>query len=100
MRNCVIAFAALLICGMAASAEAQVITTYLPPAPPVVAAPVVVARPAPIATYYSAPALVAYPPRRYVVPAPVVVAPRVYTLRPKVYVRGQPLRNTIRAVTP
>lgn len=105
MKNCVIALGALLICGTAAAAQAQVITTYLPAAPPVVVAPApapVVISPAPVVTYYSAPVyppVVAYP-RRYFVPAPVVPAPFVYAVRPKVFVRGQPLRNAIRAATP
>jgi len=32
--------------------------------------------------------------------APAVVYPRSVVVRPKVYVRGQPLRNTLRAITP
>lgn len=102
MKSYLIAIGAALIGGAVAPAQAQVITTYLPPVPPVVAAPPVVVAPAPVVTYYSRPVyppVVAYP-RRYVVPAPVVIRPRVYALRPKVYVYGQPLRNAIRAVTP
>ncbi len=32
--------------------------------------------------------------------APAVVYPRSVVVRPKVYVRGQPVRNTLRAITP
>ncbi|HXT60542.1 MAG TPA: hypothetical protein VN699_18010 [Pirellulales bacterium] len=107
MRSLSIACGFLFVCGMAAAAQAQVVTSYLPPATVAYAAPpIIVAPPAPVVTYYSAPlyraplyAPVVYP-RRYVVPAPVVVRPRVYAVRPKVYVRGQPVRNTLRAVTP
>jgi hypothetical protein len=103
MKSLSIACGFLFVCGMAAAAQGQVVTTYLPPAPVAFAAapPIIVAPAAPVVTYYSAPvyAPVVYP-RRYVVPAPVVVRPRVYTVRPKVYIRGQPLRNTLRAVTP
>ncbi len=112
MKNCLIALGALLIAGTAAAAQAQVITTYLPVAPPAVVAPApvvvapapapVVFAPAPVVTYYARPIyppVIAYP-RRYVVPAPVVPGPFVYAVRPKVFVRGQPLRNAIRAATP
>lgn len=96
--------AALIVFASAQAAQAQVVSTFLPPpaivaAPPVIAPPVVVA-PTPVVTYYSAPVYGPVLPRRYVVPAPVVVRPRSYVVRPKVYVRGQPVRNTIRAFTP
>lgn len=103
MKSVFSALAALFVLALARTAEAQVVTTFLPPPAPVVAAapPIIVSPPAPVVTYYSAPVFgpVIYP-RRYVVPAPVVVRPRTYVLRPKVYVRGQPVRNYIRAVTP
>ncbi|HEV7225047.1 MAG TPA: hypothetical protein VGN42_20245 [Pirellulales bacterium] len=102
MKSLSIACGFLFVCGMAAAAQAQVAATYLPPTTVAYAAPpIIVAPPPPVATYYSAPlyAPVVYP-RRYVVPAPVVVRPRVYAVRPKVYVRGQPMRNAFRAVTP
>ncbi len=105
MKSYLIAIGAVLIGGAVAPAQAQVITTYLPPVPPIVTAPPpppVVVAPAPPVMYYARPVyppVVAYP-RRYVMPAPVVVRPRVYALRPKVYVYGQPLRNAIRAMTP
>ena len=103
MKSNFSALAALFVLALAHVAEAQVVTTFLPPPAPVLAAapPIIVSPPAPVVTYYSAPAFgtVIYP-RRYVVPAPVVVRPRTYVVRPKVYVRGRPLRNTIRAFTP
>jgi hypothetical protein len=103
MKSIYSALAALFVSALAHAAEAQVVTTFLPPPAPVLAAapPVIVSPPAPVITYYSAPAFgPVFYPRRYVVPAPVVVRPRTYVLRPKVYVRGQPVRNYIRAVTP
>lgn len=101
MKSIFAACGALLVLALADAAQAQVVTTFLPPPTLVTAPPVIVAPPAPVVTYYSVPAYgPVFYPRRYVVPAPVVVRPRTYVLRPKVYVRGQPLRNTIRAVTP
>lgn len=100
--KCLFATAAILVAlGLTETAQAQVVTTFLPPPAIVPSPPVVVAPSAPVVTYYSAPlyAPVVYP-RRYVVPAPVVVRPRTYVVRPKVYVRGRPVRNTIRAFTP
>ncbi|HUY92935.1 MAG TPA: hypothetical protein VMV10_29670 [Pirellulales bacterium] len=101
MKSLFAAVAALVAFGLADAAQAQVVTTFLPPAAIAPSPPVVVALPAPVVAYYSAPIYgpVIFP-RRYVVPAPVIVRPRTYLVRPKVYVRGQPLRNTIRAVTP
>ena len=79
-------------------------------APPVVAAPVttyyapapVVAAPAPVTTYY-APAPVAAPVVAAPVVAPPVVVARygrsIYGTR-QVYYPGQPVLNTLRAITP
>jgi hypothetical protein len=61
-----------------------VTSTYVAPAAYVAPAPVVTYRPVVPYTTYAVP---------YIAARPVVV-------RPKVYVPGQPIRNTIRAITP
>lgn len=99
MRTIVFALTAIVVVGTAASAWAQRVVTYYPAA-------------APVATYYapSVPVATYAPATTYVTPAPVttyyapVVTPRYYAprviVRPKVYVRGQPIRNVLRAITP
>ncbi len=72
---------------------------------PVVAAPVVAYRPvaaAPVVTYrpvvpgYGSPVAAYYPPTAV---GAYPVGPTI-TVRPKVYVSGQPIRNLLRAITP
>jgi hypothetical protein len=81
-------------------------TTYYAPAP-AVGQVVYPAVPAPIAATTVYRPTVTYQP--VVVPAPAVVAPAPavavpvgpqVTVRPKVYVQGQPIRNFFRAITP
>jgi hypothetical protein len=78
-------------------APAPAYTTYYAPAPyatyyaPATPYATYYAPPVPYATYYAAPAYVAYPR--------VAVGPSIYGT-PKVYVRGEPVRNALRAVTP
>ena len=89
------------------------VVTYYSPAPQVVSSySPVVQYGTPVTTYYapgSVPATQAAPVVTYYAPyAPVVTAYRpVYganhgavIVRPKVYVRGQPIRNAFRAITP
>ena len=99
---------ALVVVLSASSAQAQVWATYYAPAPFLYApAPVFVApQPVPVVTYYQAP-VVAYTPgyyagpvTAYYAPAPVYVRPRGYTVRTRVYVRGQPVRNALRVLAP
>jgi hypothetical protein len=73
---------------------------------------VVPAAPVVVHSFYPVGPVYAYPPPAVVEPVPVApAAPVVYgaapvyytpgvTVRSKVYVRGQPVRNTIRAVLP
>ena len=73
--------------------------------PVIVQRPVVVA-PAPVTVFrpiVPAQAVTVYSPVEAapaVVPATPVVVGRTVLVRPKVYVRGQPIRNVLRAVTP
>jgi hypothetical protein len=98
------ACAASMLSIAATPAEARKVVTYYAPAVTYVA-PVAVP---PVTTYYAptmVPATTYYAPA---VAAPVVAAPvmtpvipaRQVIVRPKVYVRGQPVRNVLRAVTP
>ena len=92
-----------------------VVTAYSPvliPSVPVVAsyAPTIVAPP--VVTYYQAapadyetivtpaPTIVGYAPAVPSYAVPVVVGRPDIIVRPKVYVRGQPVRNIFRAITP
>jgi hypothetical protein len=106
----------------ASSASAHLHGVYAPVVPaPVVPAPVAayyatgpVVPYAPVVTtaYYAPPAAFYPAPAPYYVAAPIVapvvapvaVAPVYYgpavVVRPKVYVRGEPVRNVLRAVTP
>jgi hypothetical protein len=104
MKSMFAALFALAVLLSTSSAHGQVWATYYAPAPVVYApAPVYVAPPVPVVTYYQAP-LVTYTPGYYagpaVVAAPVYVRPRAYTVRTRVYVRGQPVRNTLRVLAP
>jgi hypothetical protein len=121
MKNLVLAVIVATVMMVASSARAQAYVGYLPAVPAPVAgyyatgpvatyAPVVAtAYYAPQAVYYPAPApyYVASPVATpYYAAAPVAVAPVYYgygpavVVRPKVYVRGEPVRNVLRAVTP
>jgi hypothetical protein len=53
----------------------------------------------PVVTYPGPAPFFAYRPGAYLAPAPVYY-PAAVVVRPKVYVRGQPVRNMLRAVTP
>lgn len=126
MKNLARAFLAAAGLLVATQASAQAYVGYMPAAPAVAyyAAPVasygpVVAASPVVATAYYAPQPVYYPaPAPYYVARPVatpyyvaapVVAPPVAVapvygpaviVRPKVYVRGEPVRNVLRAITP
>ena len=121
MKYSILALIVAAVIVVALSANAQTYVGYMQavPAPvagyyatgPVAAyAPVVTtAYYAPQAVYYPAPApyYVASPVAMpYYAAAPVAVAPVYYgygpavVVRPKVYVRGEPVRNVLRAVTP
>lgn len=56
--------------------------------------------PVPYAAYYAPAPVMVYRPYPAYVPAPVYYGPGAVVVRPKVYVRGQPVRNVLRAVTP
>jgi hypothetical protein len=119
MKNSIMAAIVAAVIMLASSAKAQTYVGYMPAAPAPVAgyyatgpvatyAPVVTtAYYAPRAVYYPAPVpyYVASPVAMpYYATAPVAVAPVYYgpavVVRPKVYVRGEPVRNVLRAVTP
>jgi hypothetical protein len=121
MKSLSIVFAAVVLLAVASSASAQAyvvpaapvpLAAYYAPAPAVAYGPVVATSYyAPQAVYYSAPAPVPYyaaapvaTPYYVASPVPVAVAPVYYgpkvVVRPKVYVRGEPVRNVLRAVTP
>ncbi len=110
MKTFLAAVAIVLVLGSTASAG----WTYVAARPVVVAAPVAVpaaevhyfypvgpvyAYPGPVVRYHAPPPVVAYRPAVVPVPARVVYPPPV-VVRPKVYVRGQPVRNVLRAITP
>lgn len=106
--------------GTGAAASGQEVIYYRPIAEPIFVAPpavtyygpVVVQRPAvvtraPVTVYRPVvpeAAVTVYSPIESapaVVPAsPVLVTGRPVIVRPKVYVRGQPIRNVLRAITP
>jgi hypothetical protein len=102
MKSLFAASFALMVVLSASPADAQW-TAFYAPAPVVYApAPVYLAPPplpVPVVTYYRAP-VVAYTPGYYFGPAPVYVRPRGYTVRTRVYVRGQPVRNALRVLAP
>ncbi len=121
MKNSILAALVAAVIVVASNATAQTYFGYMPAVPAPVAgyyatgpvamyAPVVAtAYYAPPAAYYPAPApyYVASPVAvPYYAAAPVAVAPVYYgygpavVVRPKVYVRGEPVRNVLRAVTP
>jgi hypothetical protein len=106
---------------VASSAIAHPYAVYMPVVAAPVAGyyttgPVVPYAPVPTTAYYAPPAAFYPAPAPYLVAAPVVtpvvtpvvapvaVAPvyygRAVVVRPKVYVRGEPVRNVLRAVTP
>lgn len=94
MRTITTLLAAIVLAGMAALAEAQTVVTYYPAS-------------VPVTTYYvpSVPVTTYYAPSVPVITysAPVVTTRYYYSpyiVRPKVYVRGQPIRNVLRAITP
>ncbi len=98
MRTTTALLAAVALVGLTASAGAQTVVTYYPPTAPVTTyyAPAV-----PVTTYYAPAPIYTAPPvpvTTYYAPA-VTYTPR-YIVRPKVYVRGQPIRNVLRAITP
>lgn len=107
MKTLLALVAVACVLGTVNMADAQVVTYYSPvvtPAPALVpaAGPTVVYRPAPVVTYYAPAPTVVYSPVPTVVapvPAPVYVG-RPAVIRSKVYYRGQPVRNLLRAVTP
>jgi hypothetical protein len=108
MKSLFVLLFVLMVVFSASSVQAQVWATYYAPAPYLYApAPVLVAPPpVPVVTYYQAP-LVTYTPGFYAgpapvyyAPAPVYVRPRGYTVRTRVYVRGQPVRNALRVLAP
>jgi hypothetical protein len=119
MKNLMLAVIVAALIAVASSAKAQMYPGYMPAVPASVAgyyatgpvaayAPVVTtAYYAPPAVYYPAPApyYVASPiAMPYYAAAPVAVAPVYYgpavVVRPKFYIRGEPVRNVLRAVTP
>jgi hypothetical protein len=125
MKNSMLALVVAATIAVASNASAHGYAVYMPVVPAPVAgyyttgpvmpyAPVITtAYYAPPAVYYPAPAPAPYYVATPViapvpVPAPVAVAPvavaPVYgpkvVVRPKVYVRGEPVRNVLRAVTP
>jgi len=101
MRTITIVLVAVVLAGLTTSVGAQTVVTYYPAPAPVATyyAPGV-----PVTTYY-APSATYYAPS---VPVATYYAPAVtttyyyspYIVRPKVYVRGQPIRNVLRAITP
>jgi hypothetical protein len=123
MKYSIFALIVAVVVVVASSATAQTYVGYMQatPAPvaayyatgpvaaysPVVAtayyAPPAAYYPAPV-PYYAASPVVAPVPAPYYAAAPVAVAPVYYgpavVVRPKVYVRGEPVRNVLRAVTP
>lgn len=104
MKYCIVFAAAFVPCLLASVAEGQAVVTYYQPTTTYYA-------PAPAATYYapavaapvatfSAPAAVTPVTTYYTTTAVPVVSSRAVIVRPKVYVRGQPIRNVLRAITP
>jgi hypothetical protein len=107
MRSIVLAGALAVAVGLSTtSAQAQFWGAYYGPAPVVYGPPPVFVAPppVPVVTYYQAP-VVAYTPGyyfgpAYYGPAPVYYRPRGYTVRTRIYVRGQPIRNGLRVLAP
>jgi hypothetical protein len=129
MRSFVLACLTAAVVLVASNAMAQAYVTYMPVGPTPVVTYYSPYSPAPVASYgpvvstsYYAPETVYYaaPTPYYAAPTPYYVASPVATpyyvaspyvaapayygpsviVRPKVYVRGEPVRNLIRAVTP
>jgi hypothetical protein len=99
MKSFIAATVMVALVASASFAFSQTVVTYYPSGVPVTTyygpSPRV-----PVTTYYA-------PVTRYYAPVTTYYAPAVtayyspaYIVRPKVYVRGQPIRNVLRAITP